>query len=251
MGLWHSPDLSVGLRVQCLGNTTPRPWYIVAETLEHFLGSEILISATRDGFSQSPDVIFVDYTFHVHPIRKFPMTTPHWSSSEHSPFGCSPSLLWSAPTSSSLLPLSSPRANPPSLTLTDPPLKELFSGSQSFTLIEGGSHFLGEGEFGRLRTPRLGAEAWELWGKDIFISRLNQSFIKIKTCWFQNPIRLVSPPEDIVDSLSISLFHLLDEININSIAIPQSLLLPTVQEISLHYLYLTRVTERPFDQWQQ
>ena len=155
----------------------------------------------------------------------------------HLPFAFSPSLL-SQRTSS--LPCDTPRANPPSLTP--------FSGSQSFTVIEGGSHFLGEGEFGRLRTPRLGAEAWELWGKDIFISRLNQSFIKMKTCWFQNPIRLVSPPEDIVDSLSISLFHLLDKTNVNSISIPQSLLLSTVQGRSLHYLYLTRVTERPFDQ---
>ena len=81
----------------------------------------------------------------------------------HLPFGRSPSLL-SQRTSS--LPRSTPRANPPSLTLTP------FSGSQSFTVIEGGSHFLGEGEFGRLRgdsqrlpPPGLGAAAWELWGR--------------------------------------------------------------------------------------
>ena len=87
------------------------------------------------------------------------------------PFACSPSLL-SQRTSS--LPCATPRANPPSLT----PLT-LFSGSQSFTLIEGGSHFLGEGEFGRLRgdshrlpppPPRLlgVAAAWELWGRPCY-----------------------------------------------------------------------------------
>jgi len=115
---------------------------------------------------------------------------PIASRSPGLPFACSPSLL-SQRTSS--LPCATPRANPPSLT----PLT-LFSGSQSFTLIEGGSHFLGEGEFGRLRgdshrlpppPPRLlgVAAAWEL-------------------CWFQKPIRLVSPPEDIAGSLfSLSL----------------------------------------------
>ena len=56
------------------------------------------------------------------------------------PFACSPSLL-SQRTSS--LPRDTPRANPPSLTTP-------FSGSQSFTVIEGGSHFVGEGEFGRV-----------------------------------------------------------------------------------------------------
>jgi len=104
---------------------------------------------------------------------------PIASRSPGLPFVCSPSLL-SQRTAS--LPCATPRANPPSLTP--------FSGSQSFTMIEGGSHFLGEGEFGRLRgdshrlpPPRLGvAAAWEL-------------------CWFQKPIRLVSPPEDIVGSL--------------------------------------------------
>jgi hypothetical protein len=108
---------------------------------------------------------------------------PIASRSPGLPFACSPSLL-SQRTSS--LPCDTPRANPPSLTPLTP-----FSGSQFFTVIEGGSHFLGEGEFGRLRgdshrlppPPRLGvAVGWVL-------------------CWFQKPIRLVSPPEDIAGSL--------------------------------------------------